>query len=51
MSNACVAVRGGVRFCFRRAGHGGEAEAAGAAMPDHLMRANDLYRRSHLMRG
>ena len=29
----------------------GEAEAAGAAMTDHLMRANDLYRRSHLPRG
>ena len=28
-----------------------ECEAAGAAMTDHLMRANDLYRRSHLMRG
>jgi DNA-binding FadR family transcriptional regulator len=28
----------------------GDAEAAGAAMGDHLMRANDLYRRSNLTR-
>jgi DNA-binding FadR family transcriptional regulator len=29
----------------------GDAEAAGTAMADHLMRANDLYRQSHLPRG
>ena len=29
----------------------GDAEAAGSAMTDHLMRANDLYRRSNLPRG
>jgi DNA-binding FadR family transcriptional regulator len=29
---------------------GGDPEAAGAAMGDHLMRANDLYRRSNLTR-
>ena len=28
----------------------GDAEAAGAAMGDHLMRANELYRRSNLTR-
>jgi DNA-binding FadR family transcriptional regulator len=29
----------------------GDADAAGIAMGDHLMRANDLYRQSHLNRG
>jgi DNA-binding FadR family transcriptional regulator len=29
----------------------GDADAAGTAMGDHLMRANDLYRQSHLNRG
>ena len=29
----------------------GDAEAASAAMADHLMRANELYRQSHLLRG
>ncbi len=29
----------------------GNAEAAGAAMGDHLMRANELYRQSHRSRG
>lgn len=29
----------------------GYAEAAAAAMTDHLLRANDLYRQSHLTRG
>ncbi len=28
----------------------GDAEAASAAMADHLMRANELYRQSHLLR-
>ncbi len=28
----------------------GDAEGAGAAMGDHLMRANELYRQSHLVR-